>query len=165
MKKTIGFLIFVIMLLNAVSLQAQNTPSQISDEQAHEIVLTGTPDDVKKLIQSGYDVNKVYQCNTLLNVAVKSAVYSRNANKHPTYALEKIKLLTKAGANINKVSCIGISMPALHWAVALPSLIPDMERDVNIAIDEKIKSENVIFQELFLNRAEKLLLKKERKSE
>ena len=140
MKKTIGFLIFVIILLNAASLHAQNTPSQISDEQAHEIVLTGTPDDVKKLIQSGYDVNKVYQCNTLLNVAVKSAVYSRNANKHPTYALEKIKLLTKAGANINKVSCIGISMPALHWAVALPSLIPDMERDVNIAIDEKIKN-------------------------
>ena len=140
MKKIIGFLIFVIILLNAASLQAQNTPSQISDEQAHEIVLTGTPDDVKKLIQSGYDVNKVYQCNTLLNVAVKSAVYSRNANKHPTYALEKIKLLTKAGANINKVSCIGISMPALHWAVALPSLIPDMERDVNIAIDEKIKN-------------------------
>ena len=72
MKKIIGFLIFVIMLLNAASLQAQNTPSQISDEQAHEIVLTGTPDDVKKLIQSGYDVNKVYQCNTLLNVAVNT---------------------------------------------------------------------------------------------
>ena len=140
MKKTVGFLFFVIVMLNAASLQAQNTPSQISDEQAHEIVLKGTPDDVKKLIQSGYDVNGVYLCNTLLNVAVKSAVYSRNANKHPTYALEKIKLLTKAGANINKVSCIGISMPALHWAVALPSLIPDMERDVNIAIDEKIKN-------------------------
>ena len=63
MKKIIGFLIFVIILLNAASLQAQNTSSQISDEQAHEIVLTGTPDDVKKLIQSGYDVNKVYLCN------------------------------------------------------------------------------------------------------
>ena len=66
MKKTIGFLIFVIMLLNAASLQAQNISSQISDEQAHEIVLTGTPDDVKKLIQSGYDVNGVYLCNTLM---------------------------------------------------------------------------------------------------
>lgn len=51
MKKTIGFLIFVIVMLSAVSLQAQNPPSQISDEQAHEIVLNGTPDDVKKLIQ------------------------------------------------------------------------------------------------------------------
>lgn len=51
MKKTIGFLIFVIVMLSAVSLLAQNTSSQISDEQAHEIVLNGTPDDVKKLIQ------------------------------------------------------------------------------------------------------------------
>ena len=51
MKKTISFLIFVIVMLSAVSLLAQNTSSQISDEQAHEIVLNGTPDDVKKLIQ------------------------------------------------------------------------------------------------------------------
>lgn len=51
MKKTISFLIFVIVMLSAASLQAQNISSQISDEQAHEIVLTGTPDDVKKLIQ------------------------------------------------------------------------------------------------------------------
>ena len=51
MKKTIGFLIFVIVMLSAVSLLAQNTSSQISDEQAHEIVLNGTPDDIKKLIQ------------------------------------------------------------------------------------------------------------------
>ena len=51
MKKTISFLIFVIVMLSAVSLLAQNTSSQISDEQAHEIVLTGTPDEVKKLIQ------------------------------------------------------------------------------------------------------------------
>lgn len=51
MKKTIGFLIFVIVMLSAASLQAQNTSSQISDEQAHEIVLNGTPDDIKKLIQ------------------------------------------------------------------------------------------------------------------
>ena len=47
MKKTISFLIFVIVMLSAASLQAQNTSSQISDEQAHEIVLNGTPDDIK----------------------------------------------------------------------------------------------------------------------
>lgn len=57
MKKIIGFLIFVIMLLNAASLQAQNTLSQISDEQAHEIVLNRTPDDVKKLIQLEIEKN------------------------------------------------------------------------------------------------------------
>lgn len=31
MKKTIGFLIFVIMTLSTASLQAQNTPSQINN--------------------------------------------------------------------------------------------------------------------------------------
>lgn len=57
MKKTISFLIFVIVMLSAASLQAQNTSSQISDEQAHEIVLNGTPDDVKKLIQLEIEKN------------------------------------------------------------------------------------------------------------
>ena len=59
MKKTIGFLIFVIMLLNAASLQAQNTPSQISDEQAHDIVFKNTSDDVRNFVQNGHIVNKV----------------------------------------------------------------------------------------------------------
>ena len=83
MKKTISFLIFVIVMLSAASLQAQNTSSQISDEQAHEIVLNGTPDDIKKLIQSGYDVNKVYLCNTLLNTAIKSLVQSQIGIEKP----------------------------------------------------------------------------------
>ena len=142
MKKIIGFLIFVIILLNAASLHAQNTPSQISDEQAHEIVLTGTPDDVKKLIQSGYDVNKVYLCNTLLNEAVRSAARGKNANKHPEYALEKIKTLVNSGADINLIPCDGFSMTALHWAVSLPLDIQYLEDDVNKIIDERIKNGN-----------------------
>ena len=126
MKKTIGFLIFVIILLNAASLQAQNTPSQISDEQAHEIVLTGTPDDVKKLIQSGYDVNKVYNCNTALTTAIKSVIYGLQQQVSPSVALEKIKILIEAGADVNKVPCSGEGMSALNWAVILPGQFKNM---------------------------------------
>ena len=140
MKKTISFLIFVIVMLSAVSLLAQNTSSQISDEQAHEIVLNGTPDDVKKLILKGYDVNKVYLCNTLLNEAVRSSARGKNAQKYPSYALEKIKILINAGANINLIPCPGFSMPALHWAVSLPQELKYLEIDANKIIDEKIKN-------------------------
>ncbi len=140
MKKTIGFLIFVIVMLSAASLLAQNTSSQISDEQAHEIVLNGTPDDVKKLILKGYDVNKVYLCNTLLNEAVRSSARGKNAQKYPSYALEKIKILINAGANINLIPCPGFSMPALHWAVSLPQELKYLEIDANKIIDEKIKN-------------------------
>ena len=130
MKKTVGFLFFVIVMLSVASLQAQNIPSQISDEQAHEIVLKGTPDDVKKLIQSGYDVNKVYLCNTLLNEAVRSAARGKNANKHPEYALEKIKTLVNSGADINLIPCDGFSMTALNWAVSLPMHTYSLEQEI-----------------------------------
>ena len=51
-------LFFVLPFFCSSSLSAQEI--QITDEQAHEIVLNGTPDDVKKLVETGYDVNKVY---------------------------------------------------------------------------------------------------------
>ena len=130
MKKIIGFLIFVIILLNAASLQAQNTPSQISDEQAHEIVLNGTPDDVKKLIQSGYDVNKVYNCNTLLNTAIKSAARGEDSDENPSYAVDKVKILVNAGADVNLIPCDGFSMTALNWAVSLPMHTYSLEQEI-----------------------------------
>ncbi len=138
MKKTINFLIFVIMLLNAASLQAQNTPSQISDEQAHEIVLTGTPDDVKKLIQSGYDVNGVYLCNTLLNTAIKSMVKGPNA-QFPNYAIEKVKILIEADADVNKVGCEQVLSP-LEWAAILPLQFVEAEHDEIQALESLIKT-------------------------
>ena len=138
MKKTIGFLIFVIILLNAASLQAQNTPSQISDEQAHEIVLTGTPDDVKKLIQSGYDVNGVYLCNTLLNTAIKSMVKGPNA-QFPNYAIEKVKILIEAGADVNKVGCEQVLSP-LEWVAILPLQFVEAEHDEIQALESLIKT-------------------------
>ena len=138
MKKTIGFLIFVIVMLSAASLQAQNPPSQISDEQAHEIVLNGTPDDVKKLIQSGYDVNKVYLCNTLLNTAIKSMVKGPNA-QFPNYAIEKVKILIEAGADVNKVGCEQVLSP-LEWVAILPLQFVEAEHDEIQALESLIKT-------------------------
>lgn len=119
---------------------ANDKGKQLSDEVAHEIVFNGSPDDVKKLLQSGYDVNRVSQCNTLLSMAVNSSARGKNARKYPSYALEKIKILVGAGADVNFIPCQGKSMSALHWAVSLPSQLEYMEIDVNKAIDEKIKN-------------------------
>lgn len=113
---------------------------QLSDERAQEIAFNGAPDDVRKLLQSGYNVNRVSQCNTLLSMAVISSARGKNARKYPSYALEKIKILIEAGADVNLIPCKGESMAALHWAVSLPSQLQYMEIDVNKAIDEKIKN-------------------------
>ena len=143
MKKIIGFLIFVIMLLNAASLQAQNTPSQISDEQAHEIVLNGTPDDVKKLIQSGYDVNKVYLCNTLLNTAIKSILNIQNfGDKAPQYAVEKLKYLISLGADVNQETCTDNARIPLTLVLKIPMEMQGLELIAERAIEEKLNNEN-----------------------
>ena len=143
MKKIIGFLIFVIILLNAASLQAQNTPSQISDEQAHEIVLNGTPDDVKKLIQSGYDVNKVYLCNTLLNTAIKSILNIQNfGDKAPQYAVEKLKYLISLGADVNQETCTDNARIPLTLVLKIPMEMQGLELIAERAIEEKLNNEN-----------------------
>lgn len=140
MKNILKFFILALIIFNSNTVQAQNVSSQIDDEQAHNIVLNGTPDDVKMLLQSGYDVNRVYLCLTPLIMAIKSASNGKNARIYPSYALEKIKILMNEGADVNFVPCSGESMPALHWAVSLPSGLQDMEYDVNKAIDERIKN-------------------------
>lgn len=140
MKRFIKLFFALVVFFKVDTSNAQSPTSQISDEQAHEIVLNGTPDDVKKLIQSGYDVNKVYLCNTLLNEAVRSSARGRNANKYPSYAVDKVKMLVNSGADINLIPCDGFSMTALHWAVSLPLDIQYLEDDANKVIDEKIKN-------------------------
>lgn len=134
------FFIFNIERAKAENgLENQPTSSEISDEQAHYLVLHGTPDNVKKLIQSGYNVNSIHSCNTLLNTAIKSAAKGSQMAKKPFYSLEKIKILIDSGADINIVPCPRKSMSALNWAVSLPSQLGDAEKLVNIVIDNKIK--------------------------
>lgn len=129
----------IISCQNAVA-ESNISPLQeeITDEQAHEIVLNGTPEDVKRLIQNGYDVDKVFYCNTLLISAIKSAATGNNALNAPHYAIEKIKFLVASGADVNKVGCPGNSMPALYWAVSLPNQTENIGIMMNSVFEKKI---------------------------
>lgn len=130
-------LFFVLPFFCSSSLSAQEI--QITDEQAHEIVLNGTPDDVKKLVETGYDVNKVYNCNTLLITAIKSAARGTFAHTEPNYASEKINILIEAGGDVNAYSCPEKSMRPLAWAITLSK---QMERSGDYIfknLEDKIK--------------------------
>ena len=132
--------IFALGLLVANFASAQEPASQISDEQAHEIVLNGTPDDVKKLLETGYDVNKVYMCNTLLNTAIKSLVQSEIGINKPNNVLEKIKLLVNSGADVNKTGCPGKVFLPLSWSISLPLQMQQNEYQTYKSIKQKIKN-------------------------
>lgn len=131
--KIIKFITLIIIAFYTGSSFAQNATTQIDDKQAFEAILTGTPNDVKKLIQNRYDVNKVYLCNTPLTTAVKSAIYGIQQQTYPTAALEKIKILTEAGADVNMVPCSGNGMSALNWAIILPGQFKNMG-NISVAI-------------------------------
>lgn len=139
MKQSIIPILFSIIFIGMIPSQAHCNDYAISDEQAHLIILNGTPEDVKRLIQSGYDVNKVYKCNTLLNTAIKSAARGAQMSRHPSYALEKIKILVENGTDVNLVPCPGKSMAALNWAISLPIQTQHMEQMVNKEIDKMIE--------------------------
>lgn len=110
-----------------------------NDEEIHTIVLDGTPEDVKRIVEAGYDVNKNFLCNTLLHTAVKSMAKGQNSMQHPNYAIEKVKILIKAGANTNSNGC-GKTMYPLEWATILPLQMIEMENDINKILDERIKT-------------------------
>ena len=138
--KITKLLIMAIILFSVNKVQAQNTASQISDEQAHEIVLHGTPAEVQRLVNNGYDINKTYHCNTLLNTAIKSAAKGEHAADYPSYAIEKVKILVNAGANVNQQACPNISMSALNWAVSLPLQMQNTEKEIIKVTNDYIDS-------------------------
>ena len=140
MKQSIIPILFSIIFIGMIPSQAHCNDYAISDEQAHLIVLNGTPEDVKQLIQSGYDVNNIYSCSSFLNTAVKSAAIGAQMSRHPSYALEKIKILVENGADVNLVPCPEMSMTALQWAISLPSEVKYLEYTVNDKIDNNIKN-------------------------
>lgn len=109
------------------------------DEQVHEIVLNGTPNDVKKFLLSGYNVNKTYNCTSLIITAIKSAARGSYAYTNPDYAAQKIKILIEAGADVNVYSCPDNSMLPLAWAVTLPEQMRLAGNDIFKNIEDKIK--------------------------
>lgn len=110
------------------------------DEEIHAIALNGTPEELKQVLKSGYDVNKIYLCNTLLNSAIKSAGRGQNVAEHPEYAIEKIKILIDAGADVNNDPCPGKASDALAWALTLPFQVQILEMDANHAKTESYLS-------------------------
>lgn len=109
------------------------------DAQAQAIVLQGTPKDVYKLVKSGYDVNRVYKCQTLLNTAIKSAAENLAVNEHPENALKKIRILLNGGADYNQLPCKGQSLRPIFWAAALPLILQQTENELNDILDANIK--------------------------
>lgn len=110
-----------------------------NDEEIHAIVLNGTSDEVQKVVEVGYNVNKIFLCNTLLNTAIKSMAKGQNSAQFPGDAIEKVKILIKAGANVNNNGCAKTLFP-LEWAAILPLQMIDMEKDINKILDDKIKT-------------------------
>ena len=149
MKKTVGFLFFVIVMLSVASLQAQNTPSQISDEQelvgnrkemsghkqqfydaisngeVQNILLNGTSEDLKNLLDKKINVNIDYGCSTLLNKAIQSLVANQNPATAPEDALEKVKMLIDAGADVNLATC---GLTPLATLTGIPDFARKMEK-------------------------------------
>ena len=141
MKQSIIPILFSIIFIGMIPSQAHCNDYAISDEQAHLIVLNGTPEDVKRLIQSGYDVNKVYSCNTLLTSSIKSLISGLQQQMQPSTALEKIKILVENGADVNLVPCAekNLGMDTLNWAVSLPSLLQNLGNMSVTIFDQRIK--------------------------
>jgi hypothetical protein len=123
-------------LMYSNSLYAQS----YSDAQAHAIVSQGTVKDVYKLIKSGYNLDNVYQCKTLLITAIESAAENLVTNEQPENALKKIKLLLDNGANYNQNACEGKSLPPIFWAISLPLLLQETENELNTVLDESMKN-------------------------
>lgn len=83
--KSIAFM-FVFILLgrpDVVAAKSNENRPLFNDEQAHEVVFNGIPNDVKNLLRTGYE----YKCSTLLIEAVRSAARGRHANKYPFWAI------------------------------------------------------------------------------
>ena len=112
----------------------------IDDARAHAIVLAGSPQDVRKLINSGYDLNKPYLCNTLLSTAVKSIARQENVKESHIDALKKILLLLNNGADVNLRACTDDGMKPLSWAVSLPFLLINEENNTIKALRNQIKN-------------------------
>lgn len=89
--KSIAFIFVFILLGRPDVVAAKSNEKQaffFNDEQAHEVVFNGIPNDVKNLLRTGYE----YKCSTLLIEVVRRAARGRHANKYP-FLSYKLKIL------------------------------------------------------------------------
>lgn len=123
------------------------TSYEVTKEQFEVLrksMLDESPDELKKLIQNGLDVNTTYQCNSLLNLAIKRIAIAFGAATmtiSPDESLDKIKILIAAGADVNKEPCSTLSVTPLIAAIQLPFYIDELESGVYKAINDVAKTE------------------------
>ena len=111
-------------------------------EQLKQIMLEGTPDELKRFIDHGVDVDGVYQCDLPLNMAIKSLAYALGSatGYPPEYALQKVKILIDAGAEINKEPCMAAT-PPLVTTIQLPLEMYKLEEAYINALKQEMKED------------------------
>lgn len=134
MKKL--FLILLLICCNISYVYGET----MEDAKAIAIVLQGTPEDVLKLAKSGYDLNRVYNCQTPLTAAISSAAENLAVSDSPKDALKKIRILLDNGSDYNQEPCPGKSLRPIFWAVTLPLILKQTEIELNEGLDENIRN-------------------------
>lgn len=84
----------------------------------NSVLSNGTVADVEEYIKDK-DVNEVIFCSTMLTTLITSLVQN---NPFPELVPDKVALLLKAGANVNKIPCPDkATLPPLSLTVSLPT--------------------------------------------
>lgn len=116
---------FTEMLKNLDERQGQlnnsivNSPELLKKWTTINSVLSkGTLVEVEEFIKSK-DVNEVIFCSTMLTTLITSLI---QGNPFPELVSEKVSLLLKAGADVNKIPCPNkATLPPLSLTVSLPT--------------------------------------------
>ena len=132
MLKQICYILAALSYITSVGAQ------EVDAAKADAIIRNGTVQELRELIQSGYDIDNVYQCQTLLTAAIKSAAENPIVKTSPRNALTKIKILLESGANYNNAPCPNQSLSPIFWAVSLPLLLLQTENELNDILDNNI---------------------------
>ena len=110
---------------NEVPTQEKNIYNSISNGEVQNILLNGTSKDLKNLLDKKINVNIDYGCSTLLNKAIQSLIANQNPAATPEDALEKVKMLIDAGADVNLATC---GLTPLATLTGIPDFAKKMEK-------------------------------------
>ena len=128
---------------SVVAPASQNEMSKETYEKFRKIMLEGTPDDLRKLINGGFDINSAYNGTTPLFKAIGNIPYAFGAltsQISPDNALEKVKIVLEAGANPNQESGSKLRILPLESAIHIPFKIHAYEKGFYDVLVDVIKS-------------------------
>ena len=94
------------------------------NQKIKDTIISGSAEDLKKLLAEGHDVNKDYNCGSMLNTAIQSLANPDVASIQNLHASEKVKMLIEAGADVNMEAC---GQTPLTAALALPVQLQIMQ--------------------------------------